>query len=159
MQTRLMSQENNELDFAGLKDPPYARTAIKELKVRGRSPAGTTCADSTGAGGEVTDTEMEDSKMQFLPASTLAFERVLDDQLNKDVQSTHNVENELAEGDIPGEEIKYAYQKAQELRASSSLKAVWPKAASHLHALLGWTQALMLNDCLLPAPPMWLQFP
>ena len=39
MQTRLMSSENNELDFAGLKDPPHVRTAIKGLKARGRSPA------------------------------------------------------------------------------------------------------------------------
>ena len=84
--------------------------------------------------------------MQFLPASGAAFDRILDDQLNKDVQSTHNVEDELAEGDISGAEIKYAYQKAQELRGSSALKAVWPKAAPHLHGLLGWTQALMLDE-------------
>jgi hypothetical protein len=109
MQTRLMSVENNELEFAGLKDPPVARTAIKELKIRARNPAGTTCADSAGAGGEITDPEVEESRMQFLPASAFAFGRALDDQLDKDVQSTHDVEDELAEGVISAAEIKYAY--------------------------------------------------
>ena len=125
MQTRLMSLENNELEFAGLKDPAIARTAIKELKARGRSPAGTTCVDSTGAGGEITDPEVEESRMQFLPASAAASDRILNDQLNKDVQSTHDVEGELAEGDISAAEIKYAYQEspgaAQLQRAQSCL--------------------------------------
>ena len=74
------------------------------------------------------------------------FGLALDDQLDKDVQSTHDVEDELAEGVTSAAEIKYAYQKAQELRSSSALKAVWPKAAPHLHDLLGWTQALTLDE-------------
>ena len=36
--------------------------------------------------------------MQFLPASGVAFDRALDDQLDKGVQSPHDVEDELAEG-------------------------------------------------------------
>ena len=73
MPTALSSLENNELHFAGLSDPPDARTAIKDKKVRGKTPGGTSCADSTGGGGEVTDPETEELKVQFLPASGAAF--------------------------------------------------------------------------------------
>ena len=43
MQTRLLSTDNNELDFAGLHDLASERTAIKVRKVRGKAQSGNAC--------------------------------------------------------------------------------------------------------------------